>query len=78
MMYYIRTANGGYIETIIEKEKIPYLSRDIKVFKMDNNKVFKTNNYTFGDLVKNVPDGFICGEVIWDYKEKDVTDLIVY
>jgi hypothetical protein len=78
MMYYLRAASGGFIETIIEKEKMLFLSRDVKVFKMDNNKVFKTNNYTFGDLVKNVPEGAICGEVAWDFREKDVTDTIIY
>jgi len=78
MMYYIRTANGEFIETIIEKDKMDYLSREVKVFKMDNNKVFKTNNYTFGDIIKNAPESSICGNVIWEYKEKDVTDSIIY
>ena len=77
-MYYIKTANGEYIETEINKEKLTYLSRDIKVFKLSNNKVIKTNNFTFFDIVKNVPEGAISGEVLWDYKERDVTEIIVY
>jgi hypothetical protein len=77
-MYYIKTANGEYMETEINKEKLTYLSRDIKVFKLSNNKVIKTNNFTFFDIVKNVPEGAISGEVLWDYKERDVTEIIVY
>ena len=77
MMYYIKAASGGFIETLIEREKIACLSRDIKVFKLSNGKVIKTNNFMFHDIVKDVPEGAICGEVLWEYKEKDVTDLIL-
>jgi len=77
-MYYIKTATEEFMETEITKDKILYLSRDIKVFKLSNNKIIKTNNFTFYDIVKNLPDGAISGEVLWDYKEKDVTDSIVY
>ncbi len=77
-MYYIKTATEEFMETEITKDKILYLSRDIKVFKLSNNKIIKTNNFTFYETVKNVPDGAISGEVLWDYKEKDVTDSIVY
>ena len=78
MMYYILTANGDYIETEINKEKLEYLSRDTKVFKLSNNKVIKTNNFTFFDIVKKVPEGAIRGEVLWDYKEREITETIVY
>ena len=77
-MYYIQTANGEYIETEISKDKIMHLSRDTKVFKLSNNKVIKTNNFTFFDIVKKMPEGAISGEVLWDYKEKDVTEILVY
>lgn len=77
-MYYIQTANGDFIETEINKEKLTYLSRDVKVFKLSNNKVIKTNNFTFFDIVKRVPEGAISGEVLWDYKEREVTESIVY
>jgi hypothetical protein len=77
-MYYIQTANGEYIETEINKEKLLHLSRDIKVFKLSNNRVIKTNNFTFFDIVKRVPEGAISGEVMWDYKERDVTEFLVY
>ena len=77
-MYYIKTATEEFMETEITKDKILHLSRDTKVFKLSNNKVIKTNNFTFYDIVKNLPDGAISGEVLWDYKEKDVTDSIVY
>ena len=78
MMYYIKAASGGFIETLIESEKINCLSRDVKVFKLSNGKIIKTNNFTFCDIIKDVPEGAICGEVLWEYKEKDVTDLIIY
>lgn len=78
MMYYIKTSTNEFIETSIEKDKLQFLSRDIKVFKLSNNKIIKTNNFTFYDIVKNVPEGAISGEVLWEYKEKDVTDLLVY
>ncbi len=78
MMYYIQTANGDYIETEIKKEKLEYLSRDTKVFKLSNNKVIKTNNFTFFDIVKKVPEGAIRGEVLWDYKDRDITETLVY
>jgi hypothetical protein len=77
-MYYIQTANGDFIETEINKEKLTYLSRDIKVFKLSNSKVIKTNNFTFFDIVKRVPEGAISGEVLWDYKERDITEFLVY
>jgi hypothetical protein len=77
-MYYILTANGDYIETEINKEKLEYLSRDTKVFKLSNNKVIKTNNFTFFDIVKKVPEGAIRGEVLWDYKDRDITETLVY
>lgn len=77
-MYYIQTSNGEYIETEINKEKLIHLSRDVKVFKLSNNKVIKTNNFTFFDIVKMVPEGSISGEVLWDYKERDVTEFLVY
>jgi hypothetical protein len=77
-MYYIQTANGDFIETEINKEKLAYLSRDVKVFKLSNSKVIKTNNFTFFDIVKRVPEGAISGEVLWDYKEREVTESIVY
>ena len=76
-MYYIKAASGGFIETIIECTKIECLSRDTKVFKMSNGKVIKTNNFMFRDIVKDVPEGAICGEVLWEYKQKDLTDLIL-
>jgi hypothetical protein len=77
-MYYIQTANGDFIETEINKEKLTHLSRDVKVFKLSNSKVIKTNNFTFFDIVKRVPEGAISGEVLWDYKERDITELLVY
>jgi hypothetical protein len=77
-MYYIQTANGEYIETEINKEKLTHLSRDVKVFKLSNNRVIKTNNFTFFDIVKRVPEGAISGEVLWDYKERDITEFLVY
>jgi hypothetical protein len=77
-MYYIQTANGDFIETEINKEKLTYLSRDVKVFKLSNSKVIKTNNFTFFDIVKRVPEGAISGEVLWDYKERDITEFLVY
>ena len=77
-MYYIQTANGDFIETEINKEKLIHLSRDVKVFKLSNNKVIKTNNFTFFDIVKRVPEGAISGEVLWDYKDRDVTEFLVY
>jgi hypothetical protein len=76
-MYYIKAASGGFIETRIEHMKIECLSRDIKVFKLSNGKVIKTNNFMFHDIVKDVPEGAICGEVLWEYKEKDLTDIIL-
>jgi hypothetical protein len=78
MMYYIRTSTGEFMETEIPTEKIQYLSRDVKVFRLSNNQVIKTNNFTFYDTVKSLPEGSISGEVLWDYKEKDVTDVLVY
>ena len=77
-MYYIQTSNGEYMETEINKEKLTHLSRDIKVFKLSNGKVIKTNKFTFFDIVKKMPEKAISGEVLWDYKEKDVTEFIVY
>ena len=77
-MYYIKTATGDFIETEISSEKIVFLSRDTKVFKLSNNKVIKTNNFTFYDIVKSLPEGAISGEVLWDYKDKDITEFLVY
>jgi hypothetical protein len=77
-MYYIKTATDEFMETSIDIEKIATLSRDIKVFKLSNGKIIKTNNFTFYEIVKDVPEGAVSGEVLWDYKEKDVTDRILY
>ena len=77
-MYYISTSTGEFIEVEIPHKKIPLLSRDVKVFKLSNDRVIKTNNYAFYDIVKSLPEGAISGEVVWDYKDKDVTDVLVY
>jgi hypothetical protein len=77
-MYYIRTSTNEFMEVEIPQKKMTYLSRDVKVFKLSNNRVIKTNNFTFYDIVKSLPEGGISGEVLWDYKEKDVTDVLVY
>ena len=78
MMFYIETSAGEFMETEIAIEKIKYLSRDVKVFKLSNNRVIKTNNFVFHDTVKRLPEGSIRGEVLWDYKERDITDTVVY
>ena len=78
MMFYIETSTGEFMETEIPTKKIQYLSRDVIVFKLSNNRVIKTNNFIFYDIVKSLPEGSISGEVLWDYKEKDVTDVLVY
>ena len=78
MMFYIETSTGEFMETEIPTEKIQYLSRDVKVFRLSYNRVIKTNNFVFYDTVKSLPKGAICGEVVWDYKERDITDTVVY
>ncbi len=78
MMYYIRTSTGKFMEIEIPQKKMTYLSRDVIVFKLSNDRVIKTNNFIFYDIVKSLPEGSISGEVLWDYKEKDVTDVLVY
>jgi len=78
MMFYTKTSSGEFIETQITPKKLAYLSRDVKVFKLSNNQVIKTNNFTFYDTVKSLPENAISGEVLWDYKDKDVTDVLVY
>jgi hypothetical protein len=77
-MYYIKTSDGSYIETLIQREKIPLFNRDTKVFKLSNGSIMKTNNFKFLNTVKNVPEGSIRGEILWEYKDSDVTDFIVY
>ena len=77
-MYYIKTSTNEFIEVEIPQKKIPLLSRDVKVFRLSNNRVIKTNNFMFCDIVKSLPEGAISGEVAWDYKEREVTDVLVY
>ena len=78
MMYYIRTSTGKFMEIEISQKKMTYLSRDVIVFKLSNDRVIKTNNFIFYDIVKSLPEGAIRGEVVWDYKERDITDTVVY
>lgn len=78
MMFYIKTSSGEFIETQITPKKLAHLSRDVKVFRLSNNQVIKTNNFTFYEIIKSLPEGSISGEVVWDYKDKDVTDVLVY
>jgi hypothetical protein len=78
MLFYTKTSSGEFIETEVTVNKITHLSRDVKVFKLSNNRIIKTNNYAFYDTVKSLPEGAISGEVLWDYKDNDVTDVLVY
>jgi hypothetical protein len=71
MMFYIETSAGEFMETEIAIEKMKYLSRNVKVFKL-------SNNFVFHETVKSLPEGSIRGEVLWDYKERDITDTVVY
>ena len=79
-MFYAKTSDGNYVKTVIPDYKVPMINRDIKVFKLSNGSILKTNNQIFLEVVPKVPEGYLSADVLQDgtYKPSDITHTILY
>ena len=77
-MFYTKTSDGNFIETQVPPDEVPMINRDIKVFKLSNGTILKTNNQLFFEIVPEVPEGYLTAEVLWDYKPSGITHAVLY
>jgi len=76
--FYTKTTDGNFIATRISNYMISMINRDAKLFKLSDGTIIKSNNHVFFDIVPEIPDGSLMGEVIWDCHPDEITHTILY